>query len=120
MPSLTAWPDDSGMCSFDVGVGLASRRLRDQFLATFQAGCCSQQLALTARRAPDLSVSQVTYALKPVGQDASLFRAYPDQWKVFVADAANVGRYKLAAQMASPPPRACPAHSSLCWQLCVC
>ena len=48
----------------------------------------------------------MTYALKPVGENASLFRAYPDPWKVFVADEASVGRYMLAAQMASPPPRA--------------
>ena len=35
---LPAWPDLWLVCSLDVGVGLASRRLRDQFLATFQVG----------------------------------------------------------------------------------
>ena len=48
---------------------------------------------------------QVTYALRPVGQDASLFRQYPQQWKVFVGDPSSVGRYTLAAEMAAPPPR---------------
>ena len=46
----------------------------------------------------------MTYALRPVGQDASLFRQYPQQWKVFVGDPNTVGRYTLAAEMASAPP----------------
>jgi hypothetical protein len=47
-------------CSGDVGIGLNARRLRDNFLKRFT----------------------ITYSLRPVGEIGTVFRRYPEQWKV--------------------------------------
>lgn len=47
-------------CSGDVGLGLNVRRMRNEFLSLFT----------------------VTYSLRPLGESGSVFRRYPDQWKV--------------------------------------
>ena len=49
-------PHNSG----DVGLGLNSRRIRSQFLQNFT----------------------VTYSLRPIGDIGSVYRRYPEQWKV--------------------------------------
>lgn len=64
------------LVSGDVGIGLTVRRLRDDFLSTFP----------------------LTYALRPIGDVGTVFRRWPDPWRVFVADPASPGRYKLAAE----------------------
>lgn len=68
-------------CSWDVGVGLNVRRIRQEFLSKF----------LT------------TYALRPIGEVGSVFRQYPHPWKVFVEDKSTPGRYLLAANCESRP-----------------
>ena len=68
--------------SGDVGIGLNVRRMRDKFLGSFTT----------------------TYSLRPVGDDlGSVFRQWPEQWKVFVADADAPGRFRLAAERGSRP-----------------
>lgn len=68
--------------SGDVGIGLNVRRMRDKFLGSFTT----------------------TYSLRPVGDDlGSVFRQWPEQWKVFVADADSPGRFWLAAERGSRP-----------------
>jgi hypothetical protein len=47
-------------CSGDVGIGLNARRLRDNFLKRFVT----------------------TYSLRPVGEIGTVFKRYPEQWKV--------------------------------------
>jgi hypothetical protein len=75
-----------------VGIGLNVRRMRDQFLGSFTT----------------------TYSLRPVGDDfGTVFRQYPDQWKVFLADAGLPGRFKLVAERADRPAGA-PAGPALC------
>lgn len=74
-----------------MGIGLNVRRMRDKFLGSFTT----------------------TYSLRPVGDDyGSVFRQYPELWKVFVADADMPGRYKLVAERGSRPAGA-PPHRFL-------
>jgi len=67
--------------SGDVGIGLNVRRMQTQLLNTFVT----------------------CYSLRPVGDVGSVYRRYPDPWKVFVEDSATPGRYKLAAERTSRP-----------------
>lgn len=69
------------LCSWDVGVGLTVRRIRQDFLSKF----------LT------------TYSLRPIGEMGSVFRQYPHPWKVFIEDKSTPGRYLLAANCDSRP-----------------
>ncbi|KAK9836144.1 hypothetical protein WJX81_004435 [Elliptochloris bilobata] len=70
------------LASGDVGIGLNVRRMRDKFLGSFTT----------------------TYSLRPVGDDlGSVFRQWPELWKVFVADADAPGRFRLAAERGSRP-----------------
>ena len=65
-----------------MGIGLNVRRMRDKFLGSFTT----------------------TYSLRPVGDDlGSVFRQWPELWKVFVADADAPGRFRLAAERGSRP-----------------
>ena len=57
-------------CSGDVGIGLNARRLRENFLNRFN----------------------VTYSLRPVGELGTVFRRYPELWKVFVEEKELPGR----------------------------
>mmetsp|Transcript_10019 Transcript_10019/g.20334 ORF Transcript_10019/g.20334 Transcript_10019/m.20334 type:complete len:223 (-) Transcript_10019:41-709(-) len=68
------------LASGDVGIGLAIRRLRRDFLSTFQ----------------------IIYALRPF-EGGAVFKQYPDLWKVFVADPENVGRFKLINESINRP-----------------
>ena len=83
----------SGKCSWDVGVGLNVRRIRQQFLSRF----------LT------------TYSLRPIGELGSVFRRFPGPWQVFIEDPSTPGRYNLAAECDSRPAGMTPACGS-----CVC
>ena len=65
----------------DIGVGLNVRRLRSQFLSTFDT----------------------TYSLRPIGEVGTVFRRYPTLWKVFISDPQRPGRFKLAAERPSRP-----------------
>lgn len=58
------------VCSGDVGLGLNARRLRNNFLQRFN----------------------VTYSLRPVGEVGTVFRRFPELWKVFVEDKDLPGR----------------------------
>jgi hypothetical protein len=69
------------LSSGDVGLGLNARRLRSNFLARFTT----------------------TYSLRPIGDVGSVFRRYPDQWKVFVEEPGMPGRYFVAATTPSRP-----------------
>lgn len=69
------------LVSGDVGIGLTVRRLRDDFLSTFP----------------------LTYALRPIGDIGTVFRRWPDPWRVFVADPSSPGRYALAAERDTAP-----------------
>jgi hypothetical protein len=69
------------LSSGDVGLGLNARRLRTNFLARFTT----------------------TYSLRPIGDVGSVFRRYPDQWKVFVEEPGMPGRYFVAATTPSRP-----------------
>lgn len=64
------------LASGDAGVGLNVRRIRDMLLTSFVT----------------------TYSLKPIGDIGSVFRRYPEQWKVFLEDETCPGRYKLIAE----------------------
>ena len=64
-----------------MGIGLNVRRMQTQLLGTFVT----------------------CYSLRPVGDVGSVYRRYPDPWKVFVEDSENPGRYKLAAERTSRP-----------------
>ena len=68
------------LASGDVGIGLAIRRLRRDFLSTFQ----------------------IIYALRPFDGGA-VFKQYPDLWKVFVADPDRQGRVKLIKETINRP-----------------
>ena len=65
----------------DVGIGLNVRRMRRQFLGQFI----------------------VTYSIRPIGDEGTVFRRYPAEWKVFLEDKAEPGRYKLAAERSERP-----------------
>lgn len=67
--------------SGEVGVGLNVRRIRSSFLSAFVT----------------------TYSLKPIGDIGTVFRKYPEQWKVFLEDEKMPGRYKLVAERSSRP-----------------
>jgi hypothetical protein len=69
------------LSSGDVGLGLNARRLRSNFLARFAT----------------------TYSLRPIGDVGSVFRRYPEQWKVFVEEPGMPGRYFVAATTPSRP-----------------
>ncbi|KXZ50670.1 hypothetical protein GPECTOR_15g354 [Gonium pectorale] len=69
------------MSSGDVGLGLNSRRLRSNFLKNFT----------------------VTYSLRPIGDIGTVFRRYPEQWKVFVEEETMPGRYRLIKESPSRP-----------------
>eukprot|EP00890_Picochlorum_soloecismus_P002082 jgi/Picsp_1/2875/NSC_01100-R1_protein len=69
------------LASGDVGVGLNMRRLRDNFLKDFMT----------------------VYSLRPIGDIGSVFKRFPSQWQVFVADPETPGRYVLAAEQPSRP-----------------
>lgn len=69
------------LSSADVGLGLNTRRMRQQFLGSFM----------------------VTYSLRPIGEIGSVFRRYPGKWKVFVEEPELRGRYKLVTERPSRP-----------------
>ncbi|KAG2489429.1 hypothetical protein HYH03_012066 [Edaphochlamys debaryana] len=69
------------LSSGDVGLGLNSRRIRNTFLSNFT----------------------VTYSLRPIGDIGSVYRRYPEQWKVFVEEATMPGRYRLIKESPSRP-----------------
>ena len=59
------------LCSGDVGIGLNARRLRQSFTNRFN----------------------ITYSLRPVGELGTVYRRYPEQWKVFVEEPELPGRW---------------------------
>ncbi|EIE23477.1 hypothetical protein COCSUDRAFT_65935 [Coccomyxa subellipsoidea C-169] len=69
------------LASGDVGLGLNVRRMRNEFLSTFQ----------------------ITYSLRPVNETGTVFRRFPGTWKVFKEDASSPGRYDLAAEFRDQP-----------------
>ena len=80
-PSQTLVMFNPRLSSGDVGVGLAMRRLRDNFLGDFMT----------------------TYSLRPIGDIGSVFKRFPSEWQVFLADNDVPGRYVLAAERPSRP-----------------
>jgi Domain of unknown function (DUF1995) len=68
------------LASGDAGIGLNARRLRDRFLGTFT----------------------VAYSIRPVA-DGTVFKAYPEPYKVFGADPQRPGRFKLLSEENSRP-----------------
>jgi len=80
-PTQTLVMFNPRLTSGDVGVGLAMRRLRDSFLGEFMT----------------------TYSLRPIGDIGSVFKRFPSQWQVFIADKESPGRYLLAAERPSRP-----------------
>jgi hypothetical protein len=80
-PSQTLVMFNPRLSSGDVGVGLAMRRLRDNFLGNFMT----------------------TYSLHPIGDIGSVFKRFPSEWQVFIADNDVPGRYVLAAERPSRP-----------------
>jgi hypothetical protein len=70
------------LASGDVGIGVAVRDMRLNFLSTFN----------------------YVYSLAPIPYaNASVFRKYPGQWQVFMEDEANPGRFNLIAEQATRP-----------------
>jgi len=69
------------LASGDVGIGLNVRRMRDEFTSTFTT----------------------TYSLRPLEEYGTVFRRYPDMWKVFLADQEVEGRFNLIAERSSRP-----------------
>lgn len=69
------------VASGDVGVGLNIRRLRESFLKEFVT----------------------VYSLRPIGDVGTVFKKFPELWKVFVQDPDLPGRYLLAAERPSRP-----------------
>jgi len=69
------------LASGDVGVGLNVRRMRSQFLGSFNT----------------------TYCMRPVGDIGTVFRRYPGMWQVFVEDLKAPGRFSLVAEKPSRP-----------------
>jgi hypothetical protein len=67
--------------SGDVGLGLNARRLRESFTKNFT----------------------VTYSLRPIDDVGSVYRRYPEMWKVFLEEEGMSGRYKLVAERPSRP-----------------
>lgn len=64
-----------------MGIGLNVRRMQTQLLGSFVT----------------------CYSLRPVGDVGSVYRRYPEPWKVFVEDSETPGRYKLAAERKERP-----------------
>lgn len=64
-----------------MGIGLNARRLRENFLKKFV----------------------VTYSLRPIGELGTVFRKYPELWKVFVEEPDLPGRYRLVEERPSRP-----------------
>lgn len=81
LPTQTLVMFNPRLTSGDVGVGLAMRRLRERFLGEFMT----------------------TYSLRPIGDIGSVFKRFPSQWQVFIADNDAPGRYVLAAERPSRP-----------------
>jgi hypothetical protein len=81
--------------SGDVGIGLNVRRMQTQLMGSFTTA----------------------YSLRPVGDVGSVFRRFPEPWKVFVEDPETQGRYVLAAERESRPAggHELPLYS---WQVC--
>ena len=69
------------LSSGDVGLGLNARRMRENFTKNFT----------------------VTYSLRPIGDEGSVYRRYPGLWKVFMEDESTPGRYKLIKETPSRP-----------------
>ncbi|KAK9905597.1 hypothetical protein WJX75_002721 [Coccomyxa subellipsoidea] len=69
------------LASGDVGLGLNVRRMRNEFLSTFQ----------------------ITYSLRPVEDSGSVFRRFPGKWQVFKEDVSSPGRYVLASEFSNQP-----------------
>mmetsp|Transcript_49175 Transcript_49175/g.93915 ORF Transcript_49175/g.93915 Transcript_49175/m.93915 type:complete len:355 (-) Transcript_49175:422-1486(-) len=70
------------LASGDVGIGVAVRDMRVNFLSTFL----------------------VTYSIYPLSSPSgSVFKKYPGQWQVFLEEENNVGRYKLVAERSARP-----------------
>ncbi|CAL8472184.1 g11726 [Coccomyxa elongata] len=69
------------LASGDVGLGLNVRRMRNEFLSTFQ----------------------ITYSLRPISDSGTVFRRFPGKWQVFTEDATSPGRYELAAEFDQQP-----------------
>ena len=68
------------LASGDAGIGLNVRRMRERFMGRLT----------------------VTYCLRPVG-NGTVYRRYPGQYQVFVADPSRAGRYVLAAETPARP-----------------
>jgi hypothetical protein len=83
----------------DVGVGLNVRRLRDQFLAQFIT----------------------TYSIMPIGDIGTIFRKYPELWKVFIQDELTPGRFRQVAERPERPAGVAELPFSLnhAWHACV-
>lgn len=64
-----------------MGIGLNVRRMRQQFLGQFI----------------------ITYSIRPIGDEGTVFRRYPAEWKVFLEDESEPGRYKLVAERPERP-----------------
>jgi hypothetical protein len=70
------------LASGDAGVGLNVRRMRDNFLGKMT----------------------VTYSLRPLPWcNGSVFKAYPGQWKLFLEDTEEPGRFRLIDEFAQRP-----------------
>ena len=78
-------PPPLAPCSGDVGLGLNARRLREGFTKNFT----------------------VTYSLRPIDDVGSVYRRYPEMWKVFLEEEGMPGRYKLIAEKPSRPAGVC-------------
>ena len=81
LPTQTLVMFNPRLASGDVGVGLAMRRLRERFMGEFMT----------------------TYSLRPIGDIGSVFKRFPSNWQVFIADNDMPGRYVLAAERPSRP-----------------
>lgn len=81
LPTQTLVMFNPRLASGDVGVGLAMRRLRERFMGEFMT----------------------TYSLRPIGDIGSVFKRFPSNWQVFIADNDAPGRYVLAAERPSRP-----------------
>jgi len=68
------------LASGDAGIGLNARRLRERFVNQFT----------------------VSYSLRPLA-DGTVFKRYPEAYKVFGPDAQRAGRFKLLAEQAGRP-----------------
>ena len=44
-----------------------------------------------------------TYSIRPIGDIGTIYRRYPAQWKVFLQDEKEAGRYRLIAERPERP-----------------